>query len=91
MSRAKAAHAVLFQRRVLTIVTSILVIGFVLWIVAVATDHWCLIDGGTGIPIKNTEKYFLQARSGLWRTCRTVYSNETKLLTLTGSEASLPQ
>lgn len=62
---------VLFQRRVLTFVTGCTGLGFIAWIVALATDFWLI-----AVPKVNANEtaqigdiQFLWSHSGLWRKC----------------------
>lgn len=84
MSNRSAAHIVLLQRRILAIVTCSLVVAFLFWIIAISTDYWIVVDGKSGIFIEKTQRFFLQSRNGLWKTCRTTFGNKTKPATLTG-------
>ncbi|XP_063600871.1 voltage-dependent calcium channel gamma-7 subunit-like [Penaeus indicus] len=78
MVNKRAAHAVLVERRVLAVVTGFLVVGLLLWIVAISTNYWGIVDGGNGIYVEKTKRYFLESHTGVWRTCRTSFQNNTK-------------
>ncbi|XP_045625307.1 voltage-dependent calcium channel gamma-7 subunit [Procambarus clarkii] len=78
MVNRQAAHAVLVEKRVLMAVTVFLAIGLLLWIIAVSTDYWGIVDGGKGIYVPATKRYFLQSHSGIWKSCRMAYENKTK-------------
>ncbi|XP_063843405.1 uncharacterized protein LOC135090523 [Scylla paramamosain] len=78
MVNRKAAHEVLVERRVLFVVTGFLTLGCLLWIIAMSTDYWGIVDGGTGVYIPASKHYFLRSYTGIWRTCRTAYENSSK-------------
>lgn len=78
MANRKAAHEVLVERRVLMAVTLFLALGFLLWIIAMSTDYWGIVDGGTGAYVPSSKHYLLRSYTGIWRTCRTAYENSSK-------------
>ncbi|KAK4323268.1 hypothetical protein Pmani_006049 [Petrolisthes manimaculis] len=78
MANRKAAHEVLVERRVLMAVTVFLLVGLLLWLVAISTDYWGIVDGGKGIYNTKNKRYFLRANTGIWRSCRMAYLNKTK-------------
>lgn len=64
----------IFERRVLFGCTAMLSVATIIWIVAISTDHWSMIHGGTGIYIPESKRYFIGSNGGIWRRCRTVLS-----------------
>lgn len=38
----------LFERRILLTCTGLVGLGIILWITAISTDHWYMIEGGHG-------------------------------------------
>lgn len=68
----------LVERRVLAVVTGFLVVGLLLWIIAISTNYWGIVDGGKGIYVEKAKRYFLESHTGVWRTCRTSFQNTTK-------------
>lgn len=78
MANRKAAHEVLVERRVLMAVTVFLLVGFLLWLVAISTDYWGIVDGGKGIYNAKNKRYFLRSNTGIWKSCRMAYLNKTK-------------
>ncbi|XP_064092032.1 uncharacterized protein LOC135205410 isoform X3 [Macrobrachium nipponense] len=82
MANRQAAHAVLVERRVLLGVTVLLALGLLLWVVAISTDYWGVVDAGNGVYMEKTKRFFLYSNTGIWRSCRTVYYNNTKPPTL---------
>ncbi|XP_071524044.1 transmembrane protein 114 [Panulirus ornatus] len=80
MVNKQAAHAVLVERRVLMAVTMFLAVGLLLWIVAISTDYWGIVDGGKGIYVTKAKRYFLRSHSGIWKSCRTAYVNKSQAI-----------
>lgn len=51
-ARALLMKAYMFERRVLFICSVVMVVSLILWIIAIATDHWIIITGtGGNFPI----------------------------------------
>lgn len=46
--RRPLMQAYMFQRRVLLGCSLLMVVSLIVWIVAIATDHWIIISGGSG-------------------------------------------
>ncbi|XP_069695642.1 voltage-dependent calcium channel gamma-1 subunit [Periplaneta americana] len=74
----KLNKKLMFERRVLFLCTAMVGLSIVLWIVAVSTDWWFVVSGEpNGIYVNETKRYFLKSNSGLWRICRTSFTNLT--------------
>uniref|UniRef100_A0A1A9ZNI3 Uncharacterized protein n=1 Tax=Glossina pallidipes TaxID=7398 RepID=A0A1A9ZNI3_GLOPL len=69
-ARRPLMKAYMFQRRVLFSCSCLMVLSLLMWIVAIATDHWIIITGTGGIFIPETRRFFMSSHSGLWRFCR---------------------
>lgn len=70
-ARAKALQEqFMFERRLLFLCTGLVGIAVLLWVVSITTDFWFIVNGGPGIYVNHTGRYFLSSNSGLWRICR---------------------
>ncbi|CAG0880812.1 unnamed protein product [Darwinula stevensoni] len=72
--RKAAAREVLFERRLILGVTISAFIAFIIWLVALSTDYWFVLDvPGGGLSSNDTvaNGVFLRSRSGIWRLCTT--------------------
>lgn len=80
MAHRTAAEAFVLEKRNLTAVTLGQLVGLLLWVVAISTDHWTEVDGvgGREVFVPKTGRYLIHANTGIWRTCRYAYSNKTK-------------
>ena len=78
MRNRKAAEEVLFQRRILAIICVIVVISIFIWIFAIATPNWHEVDGGRGLYVPKTRRYFLHSNAGIWKFCRNSYPDNHK-------------
>ena len=57
-----SAPVLLFEKRVLTLVTCLLAFGLISWLVAVSTDYWF-------ITVYQNHSELLWTHSGLWKKC----------------------
>lgn len=75
MTHQSDIQQVLFERRVLMIVTLVTGLGAITWLVAISTDYWTVVvaNEDRGFILNNTQIDFLWSHSGLWRRCD-VYS-----------------
>jgi hypothetical protein len=66
------------ERRVLFACTVMIGLSVILWVAAICTDWWFIVNGGpNGIYVNETKRFFMRSNSGLWRICRTSYANTT--------------
>lgn len=73
----KIYEQVIFERRVLMFCTVLIGISIIIWCVSIGTDYWFVVDGGKGIYVPATRRYFYMSHSGIWRICRYAFANET--------------
>jgi hypothetical protein len=71
LSHKAAAKELLFQRRLLLGVLIVSFLGVILWLVAVSTNYWFIVDVPQGAPNNKTGVVFLRSNSGLWTICVT--------------------
>ncbi|KAG8317435.1 hypothetical protein J6590_026585 [Homalodisca vitripennis] len=60
-----------FERRLLFFCTILVGVAIIVWAISISTNFWFIIDGGDGIWINETKRYFLKSHSGLFKLCRT--------------------
>ncbi len=75
-------HQVLFERRILMLMTGLTWLGVVIWLVSVATDYWLVVVAAEpGIPATwaGRNHYFLWSHSGLWKRC-VIYRVDDQIL-----------
>lgn len=65
------------EERVLYAATAGAVLGVILMIVSVSTDHWVIVTIPGGVYINASKSYLLNHHSGLWRICRHELKNGT--------------
>lgn len=59
---SSSAPVLLFEKRVLTVVTLSIILGIITWLIAVSTDYWFIT-----VYYNHTE--LLWTHSGLWKKC----------------------
>ena len=59
---SSSAPVLLFEKRVLTVVTLSIILGLITWLIAVSTDYWFIT-----VYYNHTE--LLWTHSGLWKKC----------------------
>lgn len=65
-----AEERYLFEQRVLTLCTGLVILVAVLWTVALSTDHWYeLTPPQHGLYLRDTRRVLQGGNSGLWRLC----------------------
>jgi len=79
----QAARTVIFHRRLLICCLSLAVASLAVWIASLATEHWSVTSCPEGVYVTETgvpglpEGYLTSAHQGLWRSCKTLFSNAT--------------
>lgn len=93
--RRPLMQAYMFQRRVLLGCSLLMVVSLIIWIVAISTDHWIIISGGSGAchdyiswPVANLRAFSLSL--SLFRHFHTGITTLLYVLAL-GLVASLSQ
>ncbi|XP_046660957.1 uncharacterized protein LOC124354494 [Homalodisca vitripennis] len=64
-----------FERRLLFFCTILVGVAIIVWAISISTNFWFIIDGGDGIWINETKRYFLKSHSGLFKLCRMAKTN----------------
>ena len=82
------------RRKLLLKVTFGLTLTFsLLWVVALATDHWARLvfpDGGVTVVLDGGQRVMLtRLYMGLWRFCRTEWSNRTEMADYNSSSSAV--
>lgn len=82
---------VIFERRILCAFTGLCGVCVLVWLLAISTDHWAYINGGQGIYIPSTRRFFVHSHTGLWRICRDVLVPQTVAATLPPTSTPQPE
>uniref|UniRef100_A0A1B6KI54 Uncharacterized protein n=1 Tax=Graphocephala atropunctata TaxID=36148 RepID=A0A1B6KI54_9HEMI len=78
-----------FERRLLFFCTILVGVAIIVWVVSISTHFWFVIDGGDGIWINETKRYFLRSHSGLFKLCRMAKTNASSNAITTPPPATL--
>ncbi|EEB14786.1 hypothetical protein Phum_PHUM326140 [Pediculus humanus corporis] len=70
-------NEIVFERRILMLCTVFVGLSIAVWCISITTDYWFIVNGGNGIYVPSTKRYFYSSHSGIWRICRFAYANET--------------
>lgn len=70
-----AAAVLLCEQRALLVITAGSIVGILLWIIAMGTDHWFYVEVFNGVYTNKTDTMFLKSHSGLWKLCKTEIKN----------------
>lgn len=71
--RRPLMQALVIERRILFGCTIFVGLCTFIWITAVCTERWVHIEGGNGIYLHLTSRYFLSSDAGVWELCRYVF------------------
>ncbi|CAB4062473.1 unnamed protein product [Lepeophtheirus salmonis] len=66
------AYQVIFESNLIKYATGLVSVAFILWIIAISTNYWVIVVGGSaGIPLNGSlsGRTFLWSHSGLWKRC----------------------
>lgn len=69
MGVLRDVHEVVFERRILAIVTAVAAAGSLAFLVAVATDFWLIAIETAGTAVENNGHAKPWAHYGMWRSC----------------------
>ena len=65
-------NEIVFERRILMLCTVFVGLSIAVWCISITTDYWFIVNGGNGIYVPSTKRYFYSSHSGIWRICRYV-------------------
>ncbi|CAG0888328.1 unnamed protein product [Cyprideis torosa] len=79
LTNKEAAKRVIFEQKILLLSVFVNFICIVIWLVAIGTSYWVVVDAPNGVFVSEHKYVFLRSNAGLLRVCTTFATNLTRV------------